>query len=56
MNPVRSKKSEIFADSPEASRTSNGMKVLYFGSYDPGYARNRVLISGLKKNGVEVIE
>lgn len=26
MNPVRNKKSEIFADAPEASRISNGMK------------------------------
>ena len=32
------------------------MRVLYFGLYDPDYARNRVLISGLKKNGVDVIE
>lgn len=32
------------------------MKILYFGSYDPNYARNRVLISGLKQNGVEVLE
>lgn len=32
------------------------MRILYFGSYDPNYARNRVLISGLKQNGVEVIE
>ncbi len=32
------------------------MTVLYFGVYDPAYARNWVLINGLKKNGVEVIE
>lgn len=32
------------------------MKILYFGSYNPDYSRNRVLISGLKQNGVEVIE
>ena len=32
------------------------MKVLYFGFYDPGYARNRVLIKGLKANDVEVLE
>lgn len=32
------------------------MKVLYFGTYDSGYARNRVLINGLKQNGVRVIE
>lgn len=32
------------------------MKVCFFGDYDPAYARNRVLIKGLRKNGVEVIE
>ncbi len=32
------------------------MRVLYFGFYDPDYARNRVLISGLRANGVEVLE
>ena len=32
------------------------MRVLYFGSYNPDYSRNRVLIDGLKQNDVEVIE
>lgn len=32
------------------------MKILYFGTYDPDYARNWVLINGLRKNGVEVLE
>ena len=32
------------------------MKVFYFGAYDPDYARNSVLIKGLKANGVEVLE
>ena len=32
------------------------MTVLYFGLYDPSYARNWVLINGLKKNGINVIE
>ena len=32
------------------------MKVLYFGIFDSMYARNWVLINGLKENGVEVIE
>ena len=32
------------------------MKVCYFGIYDPSYARNRILIDGLRQNGVEVIE
>lgn len=32
------------------------MTVLYFGAYNPGYSRNRVLIDGLRQNNVEVIE
>lgn len=32
------------------------MKVCYFGIYDPSYARNRILIEGLRQNGVEVLE
>lgn len=32
------------------------MRVLYFGTYNPDYARNRVLIDGLRQNGVEVLE
>src|SRR3989338_6921589 len=32
------------------------MKVLYFGLYDPSYARNWALINGLRENGVEVVE
>lgn len=32
------------------------MTVLYFGIYNPGYARNWVLINGLRKNGLEVLE
>ena len=35
---------------------SDKLKILYFGFYDPNYARNSVLISGLRQNGVEVIE
>ena len=31
------------------------MKVCYFGIYDPEYARNRVLIKGLRLSGIEVI-
>ncbi len=30
--------------------------VLYFGVYDPSYARNWVLINGLRKNGIKVLE
>ena len=32
------------------------MRVLYFGIYNPNYSRNRVLIRGLRENGVEVLE
>lgn len=32
------------------------MKVCFFGIYNPEYSRNRVLINGLKQNGVELIE
>lgn len=32
------------------------MTICYFGIYNPEYSRNRVLIKGLKQNGVEVIE
>jgi glycosyltransferase involved in cell wall biosynthesis len=32
------------------------MKILYFGIYNPDFGRNKVYISGLKKNGHEVIE
>jgi len=31
------------------------MKILYFGTFDPEYSRNRVLIKGLKKNGAEIL-
>lgn len=35
----------------------NAMKrILYFGSYKSSYPRNRVIIDGLRQNGVEVIE
>jgi glycosyltransferase involved in cell wall biosynthesis len=32
------------------------MIICYFGNYDPEYSRNRILIKGLKKNGVRVLE
>ena len=32
------------------------MTICYFGTYKPGDSRNRVLIKGLKENGVEIIE
>lgn len=31
------------------------MKICFFGSYDPLYSRNKILIDGLKKNGVSVV-
>lgn len=35
---------------------SDSLTVLYFGVYDNNYARNWVLINGLRKNGVRVLE
>ncbi|TSC88935.1 MAG: hypothetical protein G01um10142_557 [Parcubacteria group bacterium Gr01-1014_2] len=32
------------------------MRILFFGIYRPEYSRNRVLIKGLKQNGIEVLE
>ena len=32
------------------------MKVLYFGTYRAEYARNRIMIEGLRRNGITVIE
>lgn len=32
------------------------LTICYFGTYTPEYSRNSILISGLKKNGVDVIE
>ncbi len=32
------------------------LRIAYFGTYDPGYARNRVLIDGLRAAGAEVLE
>lgn len=32
------------------------MKILFFGRYDPDYARNRVLMKGLRMHGVDIIE
>lgn len=32
------------------------MKVCYFGTYRAEYSRNRIMIEGLRRNGVEVIE
>lgn len=32
------------------------MRVCYFGTYDYDYSRNRILIEGLTRNGVDVVE
>ena len=32
------------------------MRILYFGTYNPDYSRNRVLIKGLRANNTEVFE
>src|SRR3990172_8555409 len=39
-------------------REKETLRVCYFGTYtlEEGYPRNRVMIEGLRKNGVEVIE
>lgn len=31
------------------------MNILYFGNYNPNYARNRVIIRGLQQNGARVV-
>ncbi|MFC1881143.1 glycosyltransferase [Thermodesulfobacteriota bacterium] len=36
--------------------SENYMRVVYWGTYDTGKPRNRIMIRGLRKNGVEVIE
>lgn len=32
------------------------MRICYFGTFDPAYSRNKILIRGLEENGVEVLE
>jgi len=32
------------------------MKVCYFGISDPNYSRNRVILQGLRQNGIDVVE
>jgi glycosyltransferase involved in cell wall biosynthesis len=39
-----------------SASSQESIKVCYFGSYDPKYTRNRVIIFGLKQNGVNVFE
>jgi glycosyltransferase involved in cell wall biosynthesis len=35
---------------------NSSLRVCYFGTYRTNYSRNRIMIDGLKKNGVEVLE
>ena len=35
---------------------NKSINICYFGTYDPIYTRNRLMIKGLKENGVNVIE
>jgi hypothetical protein len=35
--------------------STNIKTIVYFGDFDPAYSRNRVLIKGLRENGVEVL-
>ena len=37
-------------------RIRSSLKVLYFGTYDESYPRNRIMIQGLRSEGVEVVE
>ncbi len=39
-----------------ANKSKKRLTVCYFGTYTPEYSRNSILISGLNKNGVDVIE
>ena len=39
-----------------ANKNKKRLTVCYFGTYTPEYSRNSILISGLNKNGVDVIE
>jgi len=49
----------VTAPEPTSDLTPTGnrpLRVCYFGAYRAGYARNRLMIEGLRRNGVEVIE
>ena len=44
------------AGSNAESRKGRAMRIVYWGTYDPGKPRNRILLRGLRENGVDVIE
>jgi len=37
-------------------KNNKKIKICYFGIYNPDFSRNKIYISGFKKNGVEVVE
>jgi glycosyltransferase involved in cell wall biosynthesis len=39
----------------DAARPLDGLTVGYFGHYDPGYARNRILAKALQRAGAEIV-
>ncbi|MBI1294463.1 glycosyltransferase [bacterium] len=43
-------------DVPQDSPQYPSLRVCYFGTYRPEYSRNRIMIDGLRRNGVEVFE
>jgi len=38
------------------NKTKDKIKICYFGIYNPDFSRNKIYISGLKKNGIEISE
>lgn len=40
----------------QASGSLKGLRVCYFGHYDPGYSRNRVILKALKRAEAYVME
>ena len=43
-------------DSPQQLPPNSPLRVCYFGTYRSEYSRNRIMIDGLRRNGVEVVE
>ncbi|MFH1979965.1 MAG: glycosyltransferase [Patescibacteria group bacterium] len=46
----------VYTDSALGQISKKYMTICYFGIYDPEYSRNKILIQGLRNNGVKVIE
>ncbi|NJP07485.1 MAG: glycosyltransferase family 4 protein [Chloroflexaceae bacterium] len=46
----------IGSEDKQAMMTRQPLRVCYFGTYRTNYARNTIIIDGLRANGVEVIE